>query len=198
LSYLLGGEYCPIPVRRGIRQGCPISGQLYSLFIKPLSIKLGNNLKGFHIQGDFNGSSVSVSAYADVVTVFITGQGDIQILSKSITGQGDIQILSKSLAVYERASSWKVNWAKSEGFLVGPWRNGGPPKLPGGLQWNIEGIKILGVFLGKENYRQKTGRECWRRCQPSCLNGNGYYLNYPIGVESWLQITWPPPCYGTG
>jgi len=31
---------------------------------------------------------------------------------------------------------------------VGPWRNGGPSKLPGGLQWNT-------VFLGKENYRQK-------------------------------------------
>jgi len=78
-----GGLSCPIPARRGIRQGCPISGQLYSLVIEPLLIKLRNNLNGFHIPGDFNGSSVSVSAYADDVTVFITGQGDIQILSKS-------------------------------------------------------------------------------------------------------------------
>lgn len=70
-----GGLSCPIPVKRGIRQGCPISGQLYSLVIEPLLIKLRNNLKGFHIPGDFNGSSVSVSAYADDVTVYYWTRG---------------------------------------------------------------------------------------------------------------------------
>ncbi len=68
---------------------------------------------------------------------------------------------------------------------MGPWENVGPPQLPGGLQWGKEGIKILGVFLGKESYRQRTGKVCWRRCLLSCLDGIGYYLNYPTGVESW-------------
>lgn len=101
------GLSCPVPVKRGIRQGCPLSGQLYSLAIEPLLIKLNNSLKGFRISGDVNGSKVAVSAYADDVTVFIAGQEDIQTLCKS-------------LAVYDRASSAKINWAKSEGFIVGP------------------------------------------------------------------------------
>ncbi len=36
--------------------------------------------------------------------------------------------------------------AKSEGFIVGPCENVGPPQLPGGLQWRKEGIQMLGVF----------------------------------------------------
>lgn len=60
------------------------------------------------------------------------------------------------LDIYEKASSAKVNWEKSYGFIVGQWENGGPPTLPGGLHWGREGIKILGVFLGVESYRKKN------------------------------------------
>lgn len=114
------GLIYPVPVKRGIQQGCPLSGQLYSLAIEPLLCKLRNELKGFVVPGDPKESRVSVSAYADDVSIFIIGQEDIQILCES-------------LDVYEKASSAKVNWGKSNGFIVGQWENGGPPKLPGGL-----------------------------------------------------------------
>lgn len=39
---------------------------------------------------------------------------------------------------------------------MGEWRNGGIPHIPGGLKWGTEGIKILGVFLGSENYKKKN------------------------------------------
>lgn len=66
-----GGLSCPIPVKRGIRQGCPLSGQLYSLAIEPLLCKLRNELQGLMIPGDISGLRYSVSAYADDVNIFI-------------------------------------------------------------------------------------------------------------------------------
>lgn len=50
-----GGLSCPVPVERGIRQGCPLSGQLYSLAIEPLLCKLRNEIKGLMIPGDNSG-----------------------------------------------------------------------------------------------------------------------------------------------
>lgn len=70
----------PLPVKRGIRQGCPLSGQLYSLAIEPLLCKLRTGLKGFMVPGDPRELRYVVSAYADDITIFVTGQGDMQIL----------------------------------------------------------------------------------------------------------------------
>lgn len=46
-----GGLSCPVLVHRGIRQGCPLSGELYSLIIEPLLCKLGEKLQGFQEKG---------------------------------------------------------------------------------------------------------------------------------------------------
>lgn len=139
-----GGLSAPMLVSRGIRQGCPLSGQLYSLVIEPLLCKLRKDLNGFLIP---NGNSkVFLSAYADDVTLFITGQDDIVNLTKNI-------------GLYEKASSAKVNWTKSEGFIMGKWENVKLPQLPEGLQWRKDGIKILGVFLGNEQFQKKNWEE---------------------------------------
>uniref|UniRef100_A0A8K9XWG7 Reverse transcriptase domain-containing protein n=1 Tax=Oncorhynchus mykiss TaxID=8022 RepID=A0A8K9XWG7_ONCMY len=67
-----GGLSCPIPVQRGIRQGCPISGQLYSLVIEPMLCFIRARLTGFSVPGVMKGSTIALSAYADDLTVFIT------------------------------------------------------------------------------------------------------------------------------
>ena len=41
-----GGLSRPVSVERGIRQGCPISGQLYSVAIEPLLCRLRSRLRG--------------------------------------------------------------------------------------------------------------------------------------------------------
>lgn len=44
-----GGLSAPVLVTRGIRQDCPLSGQLYRLVIEPLLCKLRRTLKGTQI-----------------------------------------------------------------------------------------------------------------------------------------------------
>lgn len=138
-----GGLSCPVPVERGIRQGCPLSGQLYSLAIEPLLCLLRRNLNGVVVPGVLTGTTISLSAYADDVTVIISGKDDVSVLCNA-------------LQVYGRASSAEVNWAKCEGFLVGEWGRGGAPALPGGVQWGREGMKCLGVYLGTEEYKKNN------------------------------------------
>lgn len=134
----------PVPVQRGIRQGCPISGQLYSLAIEPLLCKLRDRLSGLFLPGSSDlDHPLTVSAYTDDVSVFITNQGDVQCLQDT-------------LSLYERASTARVNWAKSEALLIGHWRDRAVPSLRGGLQWGKEGLKVLGVFLGTEDFQGKN------------------------------------------
>ena len=69
-----------IPVRWGIMQGCPISGQLYRLVIEPLLSRLQDNLISLLVTDD--SVTLVVIAYADDVNVFIREQADIKILKK--------------------------------------------------------------------------------------------------------------------
>lgn len=130
-----GGLSAPIPVLKGIRQGCPLSGQLYRLAIEPLLCRLRRDLSGLYFPDVNIMHGISISAYVDDVTVFISNQNDVNILNETI-------------GKYEKASSARVNWGKSEGLIIGQWKSGqGPPKLPGGLLWERDRLKMLGVFF---------------------------------------------------
>jgi hypothetical protein len=73
---------CPIPVQMGIRQGCPISGQLYCLAIEQMLCFIRASLTGFSVPGVMMGSMMALSAYADDVWVFITGAEDVKALKR--------------------------------------------------------------------------------------------------------------------
>jgi len=66
----VNGDLCaPFSVFRGIRQGCALSGMLYSLTIEPLLQKFRADLKGVTIP---NCEKVfKLSAYADDIVIFI-------------------------------------------------------------------------------------------------------------------------------
>lgn len=113
---------------------------LYSLVTEPFLQKIRKKLEGFKIPlCEFN---FCLSAYADDLIIVINKQSDINVLSRLIEDFG-------------KWSSAKVNWKKSEAFLLGDWKEG-KPSLPEGLCWNRWGLKYLGVFLGDDNLLQKN------------------------------------------
>ena len=71
-----GGLSVPVLVSRGIRQGCPLSGQLYSLAVDPFLCLLKKKLSSLQFQG----SSVKLSAYADDISLVIRHEHDVHSL----------------------------------------------------------------------------------------------------------------------
>ena len=137
----VNGDLCaPFKVHRGVRQGCALSGMLYALAIEPLLIRLRKELHGVTIPNC--GNAFQVSAYADDVAVFVSGQRDVNVMLNMFED-------------FRAISSAKVNWSKSTAMLVGKWSDGGP-SLPDSLHWTREGFKYLGVFLGDEKFIQKN------------------------------------------
>ena len=94
----------PFQVQRGIRQGCALSGMLYSLAFEPLLHKLRSVLKGVILPGC--NIPLKLSAYADDLVIFVDNQQDIDILTNVIVQFGII-------------SSARVNWSKSEALCIG-------------------------------------------------------------------------------
>ncbi|KAI7801458.1 pol-like protein [Triplophysa rosa] len=135
-----GGLSSPFKIGRGIRQGCAISGMLYSLAIEPMLNTLRSKIEGFKFCSD--NVQHQISAYADDVMVFINSQNDVNNLISTVHDFGVI-------------SSAKVNWVKSDALICGKWMNG-VPTLPGGLIWKKGGIKYLGVYLGDASTQHKN------------------------------------------
>ncbi|KAJ3596708.1 hypothetical protein NHX12_003112 [Muraenolepis orangiensis] len=137
---ILGADLC------GVFSECFRTGSLplYSLAIEPLLCRLRSKLSGLSLPASCGlECPPTLSAYADDVSIFVSSQRDVQCLQDT-------------LSLYERASSARVNWAKSSALLLGCWREQVVPSLPGGLQWETEGLKVLGVFLGTEAFKAKN------------------------------------------
>ena len=68
----------PIPVKPEIRQGCPISAELYSLAIKPLLCREFSSVVSHSLAlSSLIHGLPTLSAYADDVNIFVSNHGDI-------------------------------------------------------------------------------------------------------------------------
>lgn len=75
----INGDLCsPFKVLRGVRQGCALSGMLYTLAIEPLLNKSRAEMSDVVIPNSSN--TVKLSAYADDVVVLIKGQNDVNMM----------------------------------------------------------------------------------------------------------------------
>ena len=132
-----GGLSAPFKVGRGVRQGCSLSGMLYSMAIKPHQHELRRRLSGINLPGCQQ--VFKLSAYADDVVVIVKKQDDIDVLVETAD-------------VFGTLSSAKVNWGKSETLATSDELSG-QLILPQGLRWNKGGFKYLGVYLGDDSFK---------------------------------------------
>ena len=136
----------PLPFERGIRQGCPLSGLLYSVAIEPLLHTIRQKLALYGLPLPGTSKTLTVSAYADDVTLFVTSDRGFDVIKNIYT-------------LYSRASSANLNLDKCRGLWVGSWAT--RPDNPLAFQWNNDEIKCLGVHLGNaEISRQKNWKIC--------------------------------------
>ena len=121
-------------IGRGVRQGCPLSPILYTIFSEALTRCIFNDPE---IEGpDILGGLPVVSQFADDTTI-------------GAIGDQSIFAIFRALYLFERASGAKVNPDKSVGLWLGA--NRGREGRPMNVQWTSEFIKVLGVPLGQSN-----------------------------------------------
>ncbi|CAM2098801.1 unnamed protein product [Caretta caretta] len=123
----------PVSFGRGVRQRCPLSGQLYALAIKPFLCLLCRRLTGLVLRK--LELRLVLSAYADDMLLMVQDSGDVARVEAC-------------QAIYSAASSARVNWVKSSGLAVGDWRQAS--SLPPALQtiwWSAGPLLYLGVYL---------------------------------------------------
>ncbi|CAM2105431.1 unnamed protein product [Caretta caretta] len=104
----------PVSFGRGVRQGCPLSGQLYALAIEPFLCLLHRRMTGLVLRE--LELRLVLSAYADDVLLVVQDPGDLARVEAC-------------QAIYSAASSTRVNWVKSSGLAVGDWRQAGVATL---------------------------------------------------------------------
>ncbi|CAM5097220.1 unnamed protein product [Natator depressus] len=123
----------PVSFGRGVRQGCPLLGQLYALAIEPFLCLLRRRLTGLVLREPE--LQLVLLAYADDMLLVIQDPGDLARVEAC-------------QAIYLAASSARVNWVKSSGLAVGDWWQASslPPVLQT-IRWSTGPLLYRGVYL---------------------------------------------------
>ena len=119
-------------ITRSARQGCPISPLLYILQIEPLAcaFRSDTEIKGIKLPGNIESK---LNMFAD----------DTQLMNRT---EKSIEQTFKWLKIYEQASGSKINYTKTEGIYLGPWKNKEPIFTK--IKWTKTAVKTLGIFHG--------------------------------------------------
>ena len=123
-----GHTSSPIRIRYSIRQGCPLSMQLFALCMNSLLCLLDERLTGIQLRR--RSKKTTVVAYADDVTIFVTSPADIQPIQEAIR-------------CYQPAPGARLNIEKSIAMAIGSW---GTSTDVMGIPYHTT-IKILGVRM---------------------------------------------------
>ena len=156
-----------ISLKRGVRQGCPLSALLYVMVIEVLAIQLriNPNIVGFQI-----GEEKIVSThYADDATIVIKQNRCFKEVIKEITD-------------YENASGAKVNYDKSRGLWTGSWKN--RRIAPIKINWTSKNVENLGVCFGNDNPALAT----YEKLIPTLTRRLNYWKQFKLTVIGKARV----------
>jgi hypothetical protein len=133
---------------RGIRQGCPISANLFIIIVEALACAIRENdmIEGISI----NGKIFKLCQYADDTVLYLKNQESLQAALLT-------------LELFRKCSGLKMNRDKSEAVWIGASLNF--KHKPYGLKWTSDKVKTLGIYIStdqnkmiQENYNEKINK----------------------------------------
>ena len=148
-----------IPLKRGVRQGCPLSALLYVLVIEVLAIqlRLNPNIVGFKIEGE----KIVSAHYMDDATIIIKQNRCFKEVIKELEN-------------YEEASGSKINYKKTRGLWTGSWKDRRVP--PMNIKWTNKNVENLGVFFGNDQPELAT----YNKIIPNLVKRLNYWKQFRL------------------
>lgn len=136
-----GARTKEVPVRRSVRQGCPLSPILFALYLEPLcrTIIADQDIRGFFLSG----TETKLMAYADDVAIVCSSQDQ---LKKGI----------EHIEAFGAVAGAKINLKKTVGSWLGKWEL--KPAHFLGATWTASIPRYLGV-----KYDEASSGQMWQR-----------------------------------
>ncbi len=125
-----------IELKRGVRQGCPLSALLFVLAVEimAIAIRQNNQIKGFKC-GD---TEIKESLYADDTSLLLS---DLTSLEEALN----------TINKFSMVAGPKLNIDKTEGILLGPLKNTLRSYMD--IKFTNEAIRCLGIFIGHDKIK---------------------------------------------
>ena len=115
-------------VEVGLRQGCPLSPVLYSVYVMEMLKDLAGKRLGIEVEGTWCGGLL----YADDIVLLMRDQVELQVM---------LDVVTK----YAMKWRFRFNSKKSKTMMVGRKGSGGEWKINEERMENVEVFKYLGV-----------------------------------------------------
>ena len=131
-----------IKIRRGIRQGCPVSALLFILIIETLahSLQTEKSLLGVSVELNNINFEYKCFQYADDISLFLLNEYQIEKALKIIENFGNV-------------AGPILNRSKTEGILLGCLKDKENILEMTNIKWTKDPVRCLGIYIGNDKER---------------------------------------------